>query len=57
MNAINVFIVFASVSHITYYNTSNIEGDMDEFVTHKTMTTANSIQLYWPDAICKNVIR
>ena len=34
---------------------------MDEFVTHQTMTTADSIQckrqvLYWPDAMHKNVI-
>ena len=29
---------------------------MDEFVTHLTTTTADSIHFYWPDAMRKNVI-
>ena len=44
MNAVTVLVVSVGVSslkcHISFCNTSTIEGDMDEFVTHQTMTNA-----------------
>ena len=37
-----------------YYNPSILEGDMGECVSHLKMTTADSIQLYWPEQ-CVNM--